>query len=425
MNIIIEPHELSGYITAPLSKSEAIRMLICASLCTSPVRLFIGQEGISGLSDDIETAIECLRTLGAGIAFGEDGFISITPIDPANIPEHPVLNCRESGATLRFLLPVVSALCDCSCFTGTGRLPERPITDLMKAMNVHGVSFSSKRLPFEVSGRLRTGTYELPGNISSQYITGLILAFPILGGSTITLTSPLKSASYIDITISILRKFGVEVSCMGSTYNINGSFTSPGAVSVGGDWSGAAFFLAAGALSGSVSVTGLAVNSAQGDKQILDVLASLGAEVRTDRNVITVSRTSGVFRRLELDIDPIPDLLPVLAVAASCSGCEARFRNASRLRLKESDRIASTASIVRSLGGFAVESPDSLFISGSSTLTGGLAEGYHDHRIVMAAAVAGVRCSSEVIITNAESARKSYPKFFRDYALLGGSVHVV
>lgn len=424
MNVVIEPHKLSGYITAPLSKSEAIRMLICASLCHEPVKLFIGQEGL--LSDDIEAAVDCIKTLGAEIFFTDDGFINITPINPANIPECPVLNCRESGAALRFLLPVVSALCERAYFTGTGRLPERPISELMNVMKAHGVNFSADNLPFEISGKLQSGKFELAGNISSQYITGLMLALPLLkGSSTIELTSKLKSSSYIDITISTLKKFGVNVEQDGNKYFIDGDFVSPGAVSIGGDWSGAAFFLAAGALAGSVSVMGLSTSSAQGDKKILDVLASFGADVKVSRNSITVSRSSGKFKRLEIDIDPIPDLLPVLAVAASCTGCEAKFCNASRLRLKESDRILSTASIVRSLGGFAHEKPDELFVSGSTNLTGGLAEGFHDHRIVMAAAIAGVKCRSEVIITNAESSRKSYPNFFRDYKILGGCVHAV
>lgn len=431
MKVRISPHGLSGFVTAPVSKSEAHRLLICAALSNAPVKIFMGNDGSEGLPDDIKATVNCLAALGTQIAFDESGVVNVTPLNTNNIPKHAELDCHESGSTLRFILPVACALCDSVSVRAHGRLPERPLSELMSAMEIHGVKFSSQHLPFETSGKLQSGTYELPGNVSSQYISGLMLALPVLrNDSTIKLTSLLKSAAYVDITLSALKKFGVEVNTSGNTYRIPGGkkFSSPHEISADGDWSGAAFFLAAGALSGPVSVKGLSMNSPQGDKKIVDILRKLGACVKVYDDVITVSPISHAvksYRRVEIDIDPTPDLLPVLAITASCSGRDVKFYNASRLRLKESDRIKSTASIIRSLGGFATENGDELFVNGSANLTGGLAKGFHDHRIVMAAAVAGVKCEHEVIITDAESAGKSYPEFFKDYESLGGHVNVI
>ena len=228
--------------------------------------------------------------------------------------------------------------------------------------------------------------------------------------------------------MSSLKNFGIDITQQNNIYKISGGkkFLSPGTVSVGGDWSGAAFFLAAGALSGTVSVSGLSINSAQGDKKVLDILRMLGADIKVENEIVTVSPAGLIKNKnIEIDIDSTPDLLPILAVTASCLDCDVRFYNASRLRLKESDRITSTAAAIRSLGGIVEEKSDELFVKGNRNLSGGLVKGYNDHRIVMAAAVAGCKCDHEVIITNAESVKKSYPEFFRDYASLGGIVNVI
>ena len=429
MNVKISPSKLSGIINAPVSKSEAHRMLICAALADSPVKLFIARN-TKELSDDINATINCLRSLGAEISFTEENSLTVTPLDFKNIPDEIELDCQESGSTLRFILPVASALCGHVKLKGRGRLPERPISELINAMENHGVKFSSERLPFETSGKLQPGVYELPGNISSQYVSGLMLALPLLkADSAINLSSELKSAAYVGITLSSLKKFGIEIKQQNNIYKISGGkkFVSPQKLSVGGDWSGAAFFLAAGALSGSVSVTGLSINSAQGDKKILDILRDMGADVKIDNEVITVSpfKKNEKHKEIDIDIDSTPDLFPILAVTAACSDCDVNFYNASRLRLKESDRIASVASMIRSLGGKFEEKPDGLFVKGNCDLTGGLVEGCNDHRIVMAAAVAACKCAREATITDAGSVKKSYPEFFNDYSSLGGIVNVI
>ncbi|MCR4818100.1 MAG: 3-phosphoshikimate 1-carboxyvinyltransferase [Fretibacterium sp.] len=424
MNFRILPHPLSGVIVAPASKSEAHRLLICAALSDKQTNL-----RLNALSDDIEATIGCLQALGAGISQTEEG-LAITPIDVRKIPDAPLLDCHESGSTLRFLLPVVAALCDHATFTGSGRLPERPIGELLNEMKKHGVKSVASKLPLEIKGRLLPGEYHLPGNVSSQYITGLLLALPLLGAdSRLTLTSPLQSAAYVDITLSALSHFKVyprvkrEAPDQVVSYNIPGSsFCSPDTVAVGGDWSNAAFFLAAGALTGPVAVKGLDIKSSQGDRNVLELLKSFGAKIDVQESSVTVSPAP--LHGQEIDIDSTPDLLPVLSVVAAYSEGTTTFFNGARLRLKESDRLAACAAMIQSIGGTVQELSDKIIIQGSS-LTGGSVDGCHDHRIVMAAAIAALRCTGEVTVTGAEAIDKSYPNFFKDYETLGGEVHVL
>lgn len=293
-------------------------------------------------------------------------------------------------------------------------------------MKRHGVSFSSDKLPFQISGRLRGGAYFLPGNVSSQYITGLLLALPLLSGdSALSLTSKLESGAYVKMTLSALERFGVRMETSGRACFIPGGqrFSSPGELKVEGDWSNAAFFLAAGALGGGVSLTGLDVRSFQSDRAVLDLLRRFGAGVET-RDSGAVAVGPGELRGCEIDVGEIPDLLPVLSAVAACSGGETRFTNAGRLRLKESDRLAAAAVLISSLGGRAAELPDGLVVRGGD-LAGGITDSFRDHRIAMSAAVAATRCAGPVTIMGAEAVNKSYPAFFEDYAKLGGNVYVL
>lgn len=427
MRALIRPRPLAGTVTAPASKSEAHRFLICAALSDRPTRLTL-----NNTSEDIEATADCLQSLGAEVLH-EEGSLVVTPI--RRVPDSPLLDCRESGSTLRFLLPVAAALAGEVRFTGSGRLPERPIGALQAAMARHGVSFSADRLPFKTSGRLQGGAFDLPGDVSSQYVTGLLLSLPLLDGdSLLTVHPPLRSAAYLDITLTALRRFGIRPREDGGAglprrFQLSGpqSFRSPGVLEVGGDWSGAAFLLAAGALTGPVTVRGLDPTSPQGDRRILDFLEAFGAEVSLRGDAATVGPGSlqGLGDR-PLDVDATPDLLPVLAATAAWANGKTAFVNGGRLHLKESDRIASTLVLIRSLGGRAEETPegDGLIVQGGG-LVGGTAEGFHDHRIVMAAAVAASRCPQGVTVTDAEACSKSYPAFFEDYARLGGDVHVL
>ena len=417
MNIVMDPSPLRGEIAAIPSKSVAHRMLICAALADGPTTLRIPKT-----SDDIDATADCLRALGAAITVNNEDYI-VEPI--AQIENIPQLDCGESGSTLRFLLPVAAAAADRCRFDGHGRLPERPLSDLTDAMKEHGVSFDGEKLPFTIGGRLRGGIYRLPGNVSSQYITGLLLALPLCEeDSVIELTTALESASYIDITLSVLKTFGITVHCERNRYIIPGKqvFRSPGTLPVEGDWSNAAFFLTAAALNNDIAMTGLNPNSAQGDRKIIALLEQLGAVTQKDNGRLTLR--SDELKGCTIDIQDTPDLLPVLSVAAAFAQGKTTFINAARLRLKESDRLASSAAMIENLGGRAEVGEDELTVYGTG-LIGGTVESCNDHRIAMSAAVAATRCSKPVTILNAEAVKKSYPGFYNDYNKTGGKAYVL
>lgn len=410
----IEPYALRGIIPAIPSKSDAHRLLIAAALADRPTKLIM-----RGGSEDISATIRCLRAMGASIEEQAD-CVEITPVSRSAAA--PLLDCGESGSTLRFMLPVAAAVCERAAFTGRGRLPQRPIGELCTAMSEGGVSFSSDFLPLETNGKLRGGVYRLPGGISSQYITGMLLALPCTGeDSEIILTDKLRSAAYVDITLDVMERFGIRVEKRDSGFFIPGGqrYVSPGEVEVDGDWSNGAFMLCAGAVSGSVTVTGLHPDSPQGDKAIVELLRRMGANVTVDGSSVTV--TPGKLRGCEIDIDATPDLLPALAVVAAFADGDTHFVNGARLRIKESDRLTACANLLRDLDGSAEESADSLTVHGTG-LCGGTTDSCNDHRIVMAAAIAASGCTEEVIITGAEAVNKSYPGFFDDYRILDGMV---
>ena len=413
----ITPAKLGGTIPAIASKSDAHRLLILAALSRGETLLRMEQR-----SEDIDATICCLRALGATIEVLPDGVL-VRGIERVN--ENPLLDCGESGSTFRFLLPVACALCEHARFTGSGRLPERPIGELMRVMQSRGVAFSDKRLPFSTTGKLKGGDFALPGNVSSQYLTGLLLALPLTQqDSSITLTTHLESAAYVDITLHALRRFGVQVQVENGVYAVSGgqAIQSPGTLRVDGDWSNAAFFLAAGALGNPVSMTGLDLDSPQGDKAILHALHKFGAVVETTPDTVTVSPAN--LGGCTIDVGETPDLLPILAVLGACAEGETRLVNAARLRLKESDRLASVSAMLRALGGTVEELPDALVITGGA-LAGGTVDSCRDHRIAMSAAIAAIRCANEVTILGADAVKKSYPAFYTDYNHLGGHADVV
>ncbi|WP_298016947.1 3-phosphoshikimate 1-carboxyvinyltransferase [uncultured Dysosmobacter sp.] len=444
MDVLIEPVKyLDGSAAAIPSKSDVHRKLICAALADRPTELILSEIPHVRVSADIEATMACLTALGASFRLGpsagpsdvEDpqvhhpgASIFVTPIQ--EVPKDPLLDCGESGSTFRFLLPVAAALCGHVRFTGSGRLPERPIGDLMSAMTAHGVSFSAEKLPFETHGKLTGGDYALPGNISSQYITGLLLALPNAAeDSTLTLTTKLESAAYVDITLAALRRFGISVRPTGTGWAIPGkqAFHAGERCRADGDWSNAAFFLTAGAL-GKVRGHHVALlyaddASPQGDKAIVPLLRKFRADVRGSGSFF-LSAPSQLYPA-EIDVSEVPDLLPILAVAAAFAKGKSHFTNAARLRLKESDRLKTTAAMLKALGGKAVEQPAGLIVHGGRPLTGGTVDGANDHRIVMAAAIAAAYCKGPTAILGAQAVNKSYPGFWEDYKQLGGVVHVL
>ena len=417
MNIAVRPGPLRGRVEIPASKSVAHRAMIAAALADRPTQIVL-----NAVNDDLTATAACLNALGAACERTDFGY-RIVPVaqeknacgaaenasgatDLCEIASSPTLDCGESGSTLRFLLPVAAALGREARFVGHGRLPERPHDVLLDAMAEHGAAADARRLPLQLHGRLRGGTFALPGNVSSQYITGLLMALPLCAeDSVIRLTTRLESAPYVNLTLRALADFGIRAETRPDGWRIPGGqrYRSPGRISVEGDWSGAAFWLAANALGSRVECGNLDDASAQGDRAIRPLLNRLGGEI---------------------DVSECPDLVPALAVAAAGFPGRTALVGAARLRLKESDRLASVAALLRALGCAVDEGAESLTIHGGAPLTGGTVDGCGDHRIVMAAAVAATAASSPVTILGAQAVAKSYPDFFRDFEALGGNLIV-
>ena len=434
MNAVVRPTPLTGEICAPSSKSEAHRALICAAFAPGATDI-----DCTTTSDDIDATVSCLEALGARIARTERGF-RVRPVSGTsasdNIPapnRGATLDCRESGSTLRFLLPVVCALGCEATMTGQGRLSQRPLSPLYEQLLEHGVSLSPQgEFPLSVGGRLTAGRFLLPGNVSSQFVTGLLLSAPLLASPLeVVVSEPVESRPYLDITQQVMKAFGVDVSCSreqaadGSralVFDVCASgYRSPGALAIGGDWSNAAFWLAAGAIGKrGVAVRGLDVTSAQGDRQILAALSLLGAHVL--RSPEGAAMRPAELHPTTINVSSCPDLVPPLAAVASFAPGTTRITGASRLRLKESDRLETVSAAVNALGGCCAISNDDLLITGSPTLAGGIVDAAGDHRIAMMAAVMATRCTGPTTIVGAECVSKSYPNFFKDFSSLGGVV---
>lgn len=393
MNVVITPKKLTGEIDAISSKSVAHRMLICAALAEGVSHLQIDTTSL-----DIEATVSALRSLGAEIIIDGNTY-TVTPVKDKN---DAFVDCNESGSTLRFLVPVGAALGKKCTFTGKGRLPERPMKTLTDELKNHGIIVNDS-FPIEIEGELKSGRFAVDGSVSSQFITGLLLALPQAGGGEIEVTGALQSRSYIDITISVMKKFGVEVTENGNVFTVPDKKFKASDLRAEGDWSNGAFFLAS-----EVKVNNLDENSEQGDKKITDVLSQL-------------NQSGEVF----IDVSDIPDLVPVIAVNASVRNGVTNIINAERLKLKESDRILSVVTMINNLGGQAEGTENSIVIFGKEKLKGGQIDSFNDHRIVMASAVAAQYCEEDVTITGAEAVNKSYPHFFEDYKKLGGIVNVL
>ena len=415
MNKTILPGARTGEVHIPASKSQAHRMLLCAAMGENEVTL-----RCRGLSKDILATVACLKALGASVD-AEGEVLHLRPVS-APPPGLCLLPCGESGSTLRFLLPLVGALGASAVFEREGRLPERPIEPLRRELCRNGMDIRSDGARLSCSGQLRPGAFSLPGNISSQYISALLMTLPLLEGeSTLHIEGALESAAYVAMTEEVLRLGGVQTEKTGAGYRIPGGQHCRFApeLSVEGDYSNAAFFLCAGALSErGIRVTGLDPQSRQGDRAIVPLLEEMGAQVASDGSSVTVKRAA--LHGITIDASPIPDLIPVLSVVAAAASGETRVIHAQRLRLKESDRLHSTTQMLRALGAEAEELPDGLVIRGGRTLAGGTVDACGDHRIAMSAAVAGGICRGAVTICGSECVQKSYPDFWTDFQQLKG-----
>ena len=414
MNMRIMPSATGGEIRAIASKSTAHRTLILAAFSKNESRIFCQE-----LNEDIEATIRCLTALGAEIK-REGYYICVRPIKALSVGA--LLDCGESGSTMRFLVPVSVLLGADSLFLMSGRLPSRPLSPLREELQRCGVEFSAiGSNPLITKGRVAETEFSIRGDVSSQFISGLLLGLAVSGRSgRINILGELQSAPYVEMTADVIRHFGAEVVYKDGAYFLNarGGLCAPDEIAVEGDWSNAAFPLALGAIGrNAVTVTGLDVSSRQGDKRIVEILRSMGARVECGEDGITVypSRLHGT----EVDAGQIPDLVPVVAVLCAVAEGESLIYNAERLRIKESDRLFSTSQTLTALGAQIEERVDGLSIVGVDTLSGGTVSSFGDHRIAMSAAVASVRCEAQVVIEGAEAVAKSYPTFFEDMAALG------
>lgn len=390
MDITIHPRALHGELNAIPSKSQAHRLMICAAFSDKPTQL-----RCSETNKDIEATADCLTALGANISKTVSGY-TVFPI--TSVPERATLHCQESGSTLRFLLPVAAALGVDVTFVMEGRLPQRPLSPLWEEMQRMGCALSRPTADtVRCTGKLRPGIYSIDGGVSSQYITGLLLALSLLEEpSLLEITGKVESKPYIDMTNAAISLFGGDPIHPGEK-----KFHSPGTLSVEGDWSNGAFFLAANELGSRLHLHGLDPESTQGDRAVLELLPLL-------RNgVPTISAAD------------IPDLVPILSVVAACRH-GAVFTNIRRLRMKESDRVASVIAMLENLGGRAIANENTLTVF-PCELTGGIVDSCNDHRIAMSAAIAATICTDPVTILGVQCVSKSYPGFWEEYRRLGGN----
>ena len=389
MNVTILPGTLKGAVTPPSSKSQTHRAVLALMLAQ-------GEGKLSNLavSEDIQATQDCVAALKSG--------------QPAQADGLPLLDCGESGSTLRFLIPVALAVRGGGRFTGRGRLMERPQGPYIRLFEEKGILWNQEGTCLTVAGQLEPGVYALPGNVSSQFITGLLYALPLLpGDSRIVLTTPLESRGYVDMTLDMLRRFDIKVEEQEDGFLVPGNQTYQARdLTLEADWSGAAFWYAANFLGAQVDIQGLNPDSVQGDRQIGTLYWKLARPGDVD-----------------IDLSQCPDLAPPLAAMAAVRKGTTRFVHAGRLRMKESDRLETIARTLNALGAKAQVGEDTLSLEGVDHLEGGTVDGCNDHRIAMMAAVAAVACKEPVTILGAECVKKSYPRFWEDYTALGGEIH--
>ncbi|MCQ2499226.1 MAG: 3-phosphoshikimate 1-carboxyvinyltransferase [Lachnospiraceae bacterium] len=435
MNLSIAYEQLTdNCIEAISSKSAVHRLLIAAGLSANPTEVTTNI-----LSDDMEATIDVLTALGADIEIVKEGkttrILVKSGVKKGSIVS---LNCRESGSTARFILPLAAYLCEEATLTGSGRLPERPFEALNEALRSHGTVIDSDFLPITVKNSLKSGIYTIPGNISSQYITGLMFVLPLLeGDSEILVEGKLESKGYVDLTRQVLSKFGIVIEDTDNGFHIPGGqiYNGPSVIKSEGDWSNTAYVLGIGALnkSGSFTVTGVDFDSVQSDMEIVNVLSQFGLSVICDKDKGCVEVSGSLKHGVDVDGSGIPDIIPLMAVIAFFVNDKSIFRNVERLRIKESDRIEAVENMARIVGA-GVETVkhdghEDMIVTGGDfkdlKSDNPVFDGYNDHRVVMASAVCSMRSKTPITIEGAQAVRKSYPGFFEELTRLGFKIQVV
>ena len=417
MDIKIIPHRLCGEVNAVPSKSDFIRKLICASLSETKTDIFF-----SGGCGDTSKAIQAVKAMGTGVEARND-IVSVSPISGCCGKVN--IDCGESAAVARFLLPVAAALGAELRMTGSNALAKRPLSQLTDLLSENGCEISRGSIPLTCRGRLCGDKFSLRGDISSQYLSGLLMALPLIGGGEIKLISPLQSRGYALMTIDTMRLFGVKVKESENAFSVGGgqTYTSPGSASTESDWSNALWLMAAAAIDGDIVIKGLSHTSLQPDRAAVDIIKSAGAKIEYGDGYIRIKKSE--MSAFSADVSQYPDAFPVLASLAAVSRGKSRLYNASRLRLKESDRLETVSAALSAIGAEIIISGDSAVICGKNTLRGGSADSFSDHRVVMCISAVASACRSEVTIANAQAVSKSYPSFFVDFKSLGGMINVI
>ncbi len=428
MDLTILPQKLSGSVTVPPSKSLAHRAVICAALSDGSCKI----DNIA-LSDDIIATTEAMRMFGATIE--QDGSTltihgagrNVKKAGDAVSSEERVIDCNESGSTLRFIVPIATLFSGVSRFVGRGNLGKRPLTIYYDIFEEQGIAYQATEdeLDLTVDGLLKPGHFSFPGNVSSQFITGLLFTLPLLAGdSVITITTPLESVGYIDLTLQVMKDFGVDIENQGNQKFIIKGNQSYHATDyrIEGDYSQAAFFLCADALGSAVQVEDLSKDSLQGDRAVVSILEAMGVTFQQVDTGMVGTAKEGLHGTL-IDAAQCPDIIPVVALTACLSEGRTEIINAGRLRIKECDRLEATASQLKKLGADIQELPEGLLINGVKSLRGGKRVwSFKDHRIAMMLAIAATVCEEPITVTDAECVSKSYPNFWEDYQSIGGKI---
>ena len=414
MTVTVSGNKLTGRTAVIASKSSIHRLLICAALCDTPTVI----EHVS-YSQDIEATVNCIQAALADVVCEQERII-VTPRMPRTVGA--LLDCGESGSTLRFLLPIIAAIGG-GRFTGRGRLSQRPLTPIYDLLEANGCCLSEEgHFPISVNGRLVGHDFTVDGTISSQFVSGLLMAAPLLGdGCRIRVTGEMTSFPYIALTVEAMARFGVSVYRDGQSFTVRGQYRSSGSVMAEGDWSNAAFWLVGAAISHSADyrLTGVAPESLQGDRRLVNLLCEAGFSITEQTGEWQVDGSPK--QALHINAADIPDLVPILSVLATTLPGETVIDNAARLIHKESNRLQSTHAMITALGGTVTETADGLLL-GPSRLRGGTVDGCNDHRIVMSAAIAALVCEGPVTISGAEAVSKSYPHFFEELEKRGVQV---
>lgn len=412
----IKPHVMGGAIKAIPSKSYAHRIMLCAMLSNMQTQIVGNYE-----SKDMEATLSCIKALGSKVKI-QNNVLYLSPEKKKQ--ESVLLDCIESGSTVRFILPIVAALGIEAKVTGKEGLQKRPLKDLVDVLKEHGEEIDSENLPLTMKGKISSGIYKIRGDVSSQYITGLLLALPLLDkDSEIIIEGELVSKKYIDITLDVQKLFGITISKSENGFIIPGNqkYIAPKKMTVQGDWSNAAFWLSLGALNSDIEITGLSLETQQGDREILQILMEMGAKVLIKNDSIFVKKSK--LRAVTLDMQNIPDLAPIVSILMANAEGISVMKNVDRLKIKETDRLQAIIETLQKMGVKCRYQDNELSILGGKieAFSNG---SYNDHRMVMMQAIAASIAKGECIIEGAEAKDKSYPSFFVDYKTLGGDVNV-